>query len=127
MKTHFLPLLAAALFAAPLYAQNPQSDSMHGGAMMGGSTKQPGAMPNGPMQSSADMMSDAVVRKIDAAAGKITLKHGPIANLDMPPMTMVFRVQPPTLLGKVKVGDTVKFHAESVGGQMVVTAIEKAQ
>jgi len=72
-------------------------------------------------------MSDAVVRKVDTAAGKITLKHGPIANLDMPPMTMVFRVQPPELLNKVKAGDSVKFRAEDIGGNITVTAIEKAQ
>jgi Cu/Ag efflux protein CusF len=72
-------------------------------------------------------MSDAVVRKIDASAGKITLKHGPIPNLDMPPMTMVFRMQPPELLDKVKVGDNVKFRAEDIGGAFTVTAIEKAQ
>ena len=85
------------------------------------------ASPPAASPAAAAPMSDAVVRKIDTAAGKITLKHGPIANLDMPPMTMVFRVQPPTLLDKVKVGDTVKFRAEHIGGQMVVTAIEKAQ
>jgi len=51
------------------------------------------------------------VRKIDEAAGKITLKHGPIKNLDMEDdtMTMVFRVQDPAMLKQVKVGDKVQF------------------
>ncbi len=61
-------------------------------------------------------MSEGVVRKIDAANGKITLRHGPIVNLDMPAMTMVFRVRSPELLNGLKVGDTVKFHAESIDG-----------
>lgn len=71
-------------------------------------------------------MSDGVVRKIDAANGKLTLRHGPLANLDMPAMTMVFRVQPPELLNGVKVGDTVKFRAETIKGAITVTAIQAA-
>lgn len=69
-------------------------------------------------------MSEGVVRKIDTANGKITLKHGPIANLDMPPMTMVFRVQALELLSGIKVGDPVAFHAESFNGVFTVTAIQ---
>ena len=72
------------------------------------------------------VMSDGEVRKIDAANGKITLKHGALVNLDMPPMTMVFQVQPPELLKTVKVGDKVKFHAESIKGALTVTAIAQA-
>jgi len=69
-------------------------------------------------------MSEAVVRKIDTAAGKITLRHGPIVNLDMPPMTMVFQVSTPALLGAIKVGDKVRFSADKIGGAYTVTAIE---
>lgn len=68
------------------------------------------------------------VRKIDASAGKITLKHGPIKKFDMDDgMTMVFRVQDPAMLGKVKVGDKVDFEADKVNGQFTVTKIEKAK
>ena len=69
-------------------------------------------------------MSEGVVRKIDTAGSKITLKHGPIANLDMPPMTMVFRVQAPALLSGIKVGDPVTFRAERFDGVFTVTAIQ---
>ena len=72
-------------------------------------------------------MSGGEVKKIDKQAQKITLKHGPIKNLDMPGMTMVFKVADPSLLDKVKAGDTVKFTAEDQGGAMVVTAIEAAK
>lgn len=72
------------------------------------------------------VMAEGVVRKIDTTNGKITLKHGPIVNIDMPPMTMVFRVQPPELLKAVKVGDAVKFHAENINGALTVTAIHAA-
>ena len=69
-------------------------------------------------------MSDAEVRKIDKEQGKITLKHGEIKNLDMPPMTMVFRVKDPAMLGNLKEGDRVRFSADKVGGQYTVTGIE---
>jgi len=64
------------------------------------------------------------VTKIDAAQGKITLRHEPIKNLDMDSMTMVFRVDP-TMLKGVKVGDKVKFEADRVNGQLTVTKIQK--
>lgn len=67
---------------------------------------------------------EAEVRKVDASAGKITLKHGDISNLDMPPMTMVFQVKDPALLGKVKAGDKVRFTAAKVNGAYTVMSIE---
>lgn len=69
------------------------------------------------------------VKKIDEPAGKITLKHGPIKNLDMDEdgMTMVFRVQDPAMLKSLKVGDNVKFDADRVNGQITVTAIQKSK
>ena len=81
--------------------------------------------------SAATAQGDAVqgeVRKIDEAAGKVTLKHGPIKNLGMDVgMTMVFRVADPAMLKQVKVGDKVKFDADKVNGQFTVTKIEKAK
>lgn len=73
-----------------------------------------------------DALSEGEVRKVDKDARKITLRHGPIANLDMPAMTMVFRVKDPAVLDKVKVGDKVKFRAEKVGGAFTLTMIEPA-
>jgi len=69
-------------------------------------------------------MSDGVLRRIDAANGKITLKHGPLANLAMPAMTLVFQVQPRALQDAVKTGDTVKFQVEKISGAYTVTAIQ---
>lgn len=71
-------------------------------------------------------MAEAEVRKVDAGAGKITLKHGDIKNLDMPPMTMVFQVKDPALLGKVKAGDKVRFTADKLNGAYTVMSIEAA-
>lgn len=72
-------------------------------------------------------LSDGEVRKVDKGAKKITIKHGPIQNLDMPAMTMVFQVRDPKMLEQVKAGDKVKFSAETVGGALTVTKIEQAK
>ena len=74
----------------------------------------------------ADMVKGEV-KKIDESAGKITMKHGPIKNLDMDEdgMTMVFRVQDPAMLKQVKVGDKVQFKAERATAGITVTKIEK--
>ena len=65
------------------------------------------------------------VTKLDKAGGRVTLKHGEIKSLDMPAMTMVYRVQDARLLDKVIVGDRVRFVAERVEGQYTVTSISK--
>jgi len=72
-------------------------------------------------------MSDGEVRKVDKSAGKITLRHGEIKNLDMPSMTMVFQVKDKSMLDKVKTGDKVRFSAEKSNGTLVVTALEAAK
>lgn len=72
-------------------------------------------------------MTEGSVEKIDQAAGKITLNHGPIKNLDMEAMKMVFRVKEASMLNGLKVGQKVKFEADRVNGQITVTRIEKAK
>jgi len=72
-------------------------------------------------------LAEGEVRKIDKEAKKITLRHGPIENLDMPAMTMVFQVPDAALLEQVKPGDKVRFRAEKAGGQYTVTRIEPAK
>jgi Cu(I)/Ag(I) efflux system periplasmic protein CusF len=69
-------------------------------------------------------MSSGEIRKVDKSAGKITIKHGELKNLDMPPMTMVFQVRDPALLEKAKKGDKVRFVAEEKDGALIVTALE---
>lgn len=75
----------------------------------------------------AQSMTDGVVRKIDLKNAKITIKHGEIVNLDMPPMSMVFTVTDPTLLDGVAKGDKVKFVAMEEGGKLFVTEIQSAE
>ena len=75
----------------------------------------------------ATNMSQGEVRKVDVAAQKITLRHGPIANIGMPPMTMVFGVRDAALLEGVKAGDKVNFVVEQQGTQFVVTELKSAE
>ena len=72
---------------------------------------------------SADGLATGEVRRIDREARKITLRHGEIANLAMPPMTMVFQVADPALMDRAKVGDRVQFRADKVDGAYRVTEI----
>ena len=76
----------------------------------------------------AQALTDGLVRKVDAEAKKITIKHGPMKKFDMEDgMTMVYAVQDPAMLTAVKAGDKIKFDAEHVNGQFVVTKIQKAK
>ena len=105
-------LIAAALAAPGAFADDKQHPKETASAA---AAAQPSAM------------SDGEIRKVDKDAKKITIKHGPLANLDMPPMTMVFQVTDAALLDRVKAGDKVKFQAEKVGGAFTVTKIEAAR
>ena len=67
------------------------------------------------------------VKKINKETGKMTIKHGPLANLDMPAMTMVFRVKDPAMLDKVKVGDKINFAVERANGAITVTQLDVAR
>jgi Cu(I)/Ag(I) efflux system periplasmic protein CusF len=71
---------------------------------------------------------DGQVTKVDPSASNITIKHGPIKKLDMDQgMTMVFHAQDPDMLKSVKAGDKVKFDADRVNGQLILTKIEKGK
>jgi len=108
---HVLVILGITL-AAPVFAQKKADDhsAHHSGAQAGPTA-----------------LSDGEVRKVDKGAKKITIKHGPLSNLDMPAMTMVFQVKDLKILEQVKVGDKVKFEAQKQGGVYTVTRIEAAK
>ncbi len=72
-------------------------------------------------------MTDGEIRKVDKDTKKLTIKHGPIQNLEMPAMTMVFQVKDSQVLDQVKTGDKVKFTVEKASGAYVVTHIEVAK
>ena len=72
------------------------------------------------------VMTEGVVRKLDLENRKITIKHGEIKNLDMPGMTMVFRLPPDISLDMLKPGDKVLFHLEKIDGAYVITDVQAA-
>src|SRR5688572_12346451 len=72
----------------------------------------------------ANTLSEGEVRRVDAEARKLTLRHGPLENLGMPAMTMVFQVKDSAMLDGVNVGDKVKFFADKIGGAYTVTHLE---
>jgi Cu(I)/Ag(I) efflux system protein CusF len=81
----------------------------------------------GALAQSAPALADGEVRKIDREGRKLTLRHGPLVNLDMPGMTMVFEVRDAAQLDSLQPGDKVRFAAEKIDGQLVVTRIEPAR
>ncbi len=72
-------------------------------------------------------LSEGTVKRIDTSAGLVTLVHGPIANLQMPGMTMPFRVADHAWLTRLKAGDKVRFRAEEKDGGLVIVRIEVAK
>lgn len=72
-------------------------------------------------------LTEGEVKKIDKEAGKITLRHGELKNLNMSAMTMVFRVKDPAMLDQVKAGDKVKFAADRVNGAVTIVQLQAAQ
>ncbi|MDO8299983.1 copper-binding protein [Lacisediminimonas sp.] len=130
MKTAQYPnLLKAALalcLAAPLSAVQANDAHHPATAATPASNSGAGVVSDGGNASNADAaLSDGEIRKVDKEQGKLTIRHGPLANLDMPPMTMVFRVKDPALLDQVAAGEKIRFRAEKIEGQYVVTIIRK--
>ena len=116
MKHNYLLSATAMIFAAvtPVAAQTADHSAHHPANAQA-------------TQAAGQELTDGEVRKVDMETKKITIRHGAIENLGMPPMTMVFQVKDPALLDKVKAGDKVRFLAEKTGGAFTVMQIEPAK
>ncbi|HEX4879881.1 MAG TPA: copper-binding protein [Limnobacter sp.] len=75
----------------------------------------------------AAAMADGEIRRINSNTGKVTMKHGEIKSIQMPPMTMVFGVTDKAMLDGLKEGDKVKFDVKQEGSNYTITTIQKAQ
>ena len=102
-------LLATLVLSGPALAQQPAAAAP--------------ATQSASAAAAADFASGEV-RKVYPDAGQILLKHGEIKSLDMPPMSMVFKVKDKTLLDRVKVGDKVRFKAAQIAGEYTVTELQ---
>lgn len=107
--------LASISIAAPAQAQSHAHSNSHdtGRAANSAATAKPDAAP-----------VDGEIRRIDRSNAKLTIRHGEIRHLDMPPMTMDFEVADKALLAPLKVGDRVRFEVDVRNGKRVVTRIE---
>lgn len=75
----------------------------------------------------AHPMSEGTIRKVDPAAGRLTIAHGPLANLNMPAMTMAFHFGNASMLNQLKVGDRIRFVAEQVDGALTISSLESVR
>jgi len=106
---------AAACISLPAAAQAPAASAPAHGAH---STHAAGMM---------EGQGEGEVRKIDRAGKKLTLKHGEISGMDMPPMTMVFWVKEAAMLDRLQVGDRVRFKVQQSGATLLITELDAAR
>ena len=112
MKT-WISILVVGLAATPAWAD-------------GGHRHMPGLNAGEPVQAPTQW-AEGEVRRVDRAQGRVTLRHGPIESLNMPPMTMVFRVQDPAWLENIKPGDNIRFQAERIDGTYTILRLERGR
>ncbi|MEM5452357.1 copper-binding protein [Paraburkholderia guartelaensis] len=103
----------AAIVAAPAFA----GDDMAGMSMSG--------KPSATKTSASTALTDAEVKNVDTAAGMVTLSHGALENVGMPPMTMAFKAKDAAMARQVHEGDKVKVRVENVNGTMTIVMLEK--
>ena len=75
-----------------------------------------------------DATINGEVKKIDEGSGSITLKQGPAPSLGFKEdMTLIYSVRDRAMLKQVKVGDTIRFEAESGDSGFMITRIQKSR
>ena len=113
MKT-IVVFFAAVSLSGAAFAQNSASHGSH--------------HPAGAKAAKASSaLTKGEVRKVDKEAGKVTIKHGPLENLGMPAMTMVYRVKDPAMLDQLQAGDKIDFSADKINGAYTVTQVKPAR
>ncbi|ADG20930.1 conserved hypothetical protein (plasmid) [Paraburkholderia atlantica] len=105
---------AASAFGGAALAADQMAGMMKTGAMDAASSKDAA-------------LTDAEVKKVDPSTGMLTLKHGALKNVGMPPMTMAFKAKDTAMVKQVKEGEKVKVRVESVNGTLTIVKLEKQQ
>ncbi|WP_321796283.1 copper-binding protein [Burkholderia sp. BCC1988] len=121
MKMNQLIATVTAVFATGVFAVPALAAGDMPGMDMSGMK-----MSSGGAAESHAALTDAEVKKVDAASGKITLKHGALENVGMPPMTMAFKAKDAAMLAEVHAGDKVKVRVENVNGTLTIVRLVKA-
>jgi len=127
MNPHPLLLSAFLTASGPLLAGQP-AVAQHQGHHAPNLAQADAASESAGTSGSADAAAwaDAEVRRVDRSARKVTLRHGPIASLAMPPMTMVFQVPDDDVLAALREGARIRFTAELRQGAYVITRVRPA-
>ncbi|WP_233886789.1 copper-binding protein [Paraburkholderia flagellata] len=112
-KTILAAAVLAGVVAAPVFA----GDDMAGMNM----SAKPAVM----KVASNSALTDAEVKKVDATTGMVTLKHGALENVGMPPMTMAFEAKDASMVKQVHEGDKVRVRVENVNGTLTIVKLEK--
>jgi Cu/Ag efflux protein CusF len=114
--------MSTALFAAAAAAAQPEAPPEAPPA-----PSPPAAQPASPPAAATDSAGrpwvEAEVRRVDAERQRVSLRHGPIPNLGMAPMTMVFQLRDPALLPRLRAGERIRFSADRVDGEYTVIEI----
>ena len=116
MQPLIFVFFAGLISLLPLTALSASEHDAHSGHMANQSTA-PAESP----------MSEGVVKKVDKAAGKVTIAHGPLVNLNMPAMTMVFRVKDAAWLDQMKAESKIRFLADTANGSLIIVRYEVAK
>ncbi|MFW7342356.1 copper-binding protein [Pollutimonas sp. H1-120] len=107
---------ASLAFGVPLAVHAADGNNMN----MGGNTN------STPSTRSTDTaLADGVVRKVDRSSGMVTIEHGELKNVGMPPMTMAYKAKDATVLKQAKEGEKVKFRLENLNGTYTITSLKK--
>jgi Cu/Ag efflux protein CusF len=113
MKTILTASIAALIGLLPLSALSAGEHDAHAGHMA------PAAK-----TASEWPMSEGTIKKVDKAAGKVTVTHGPLTNLNMPAMTMVFRLKEAAWLDQMQAGGKIRFMADTVNNTLTIVRFE---
>lgn len=111
-------IIALWLASAPVQAQQGH-DAHHGHGAPAAAAKAADAAQFAP--------SEGEVKRLDKAGKRVTIAHGPLENLGMPPMTMAFEVEDAALVDALKVGDRIRFVAGKEGRRYTARDVEVVQ
>ena len=125
MKISYPSLIASVAFAALPALGLVQVHASPAAPAATAAAASPAVQKAGATEASPATLTDAEIKKINLDSKELTIKHGPLANLKMPGMTMAFKVKDPAMLQQVKTGDKVRVFVEKIGETFTITTLQK--
>jgi Cu/Ag efflux protein CusF len=124
LATPALPTRLARLGSLTVLGLTLAWGQAHAQAHHSGAHGSPAAQTGAAPAADSEELTEGEVRRWDARTGKLTLRHGEIKSLGMPPMTMVFALQDPSQGTALQPGKQVRFRVEERQGALVITHLE---